>query len=360
MRKSSASSASRSAQLPSAPLKEDFFATMPVRFQAGDGSPLSRILCYGDSLTVGYCNNGFGFEPYGRTMANVLGSLGIACEVSVCGLSGLTAETMVIEKNSAAIKDIADCNHVGKGLAKILADEEQLPSLVLILVGTNDIGFVGHSSVTAEQILRHTQRLHEVCHQAGVPTVALTAPSSFIPAQRQVQRQLAALLTKWAHMEPRVVAQMDCEELLPRQAAAGRFWDPDEIHLSAAGQRAVGEHLARLVAPLLPARAATLEQPTCDTLCESLCPTPPHPSPVRPPRFPFPQAATSYTPAPHGASRGQLAGLPTSPTSSVIRMTSGGVTAAATVARTTVPVIARSLSRSQSAVFNFPTLVMVQ
>lgn len=349
-----------SAQLSSALLKEDFFATMPVRFQAGDSPPRSRILCYGDSLTVGYCNNGFSFEPYGRTMANVLGSLGVACEVSICGLSGLTAETMVLEKNSAAIRDIADCSHVGKGLAKILADEEQLPDLVLILVGTNDIGFVGHSIVTAEQILHHTQRLHEMCHLVGVPTVALIAPSSFIPAQRQVQRQLAALLTKWAHMEPQVVAQADCEDLAPRQAVAGRFWDPDEIHLSAAGQRAVGERLAHVVAPLLPARAS-LEQPSCSTPCDALCPEPPQSSPVRPPRGPLPQAAASFAPlAQHRASRGKLAGRPTSPVKSVIRMTPGGVTAPPPVARANMPVITRSLSRSQSAGSNFATLAMVQ
>lgn len=360
VRTSRASSATRSTTLPSVPLKEEAFAKMPVRFRAGDASPCARILCYGDSLTVGYCNNGLDFEPYGRTMANVLGLSGIACEVSICGLSGLTAEDMVIQKNSAVVRDIADCNHVGKGLAKILEDEEQLPDLVLILVGTNDIGLVGHTSATAEHILGHTQRLHEMCHQLGIPTVALTAPSSFYPPQRRVQRQLAALLAEWARVEPWVVAHADCEELAPRQAAAGRFWDPDELHLSAAGQRALGERLARLAVPLLPSQATGSEQLPSDTLPDSPCPTPPRPSPVRPPRAPSPSAALSPMAASHGAPRGQLTARPRSPTTGLIRMTSGGVASAVTVARTCVPTAKRSLSRSQSAGSHFATLVTVQ
>jgi hypothetical protein len=58
-------------------------------------APLPRIICYGDSNTVGYCNDGHRFEPYGKTMASELALAGMPCEVSVCGLCGYTTEDML-------------------------------------------------------------------------------------------------------------------------------------------------------------------------------------------------------------------------------------------------------------------------
>lgn len=227
---------------------------MPVSFQSGGSDP-RRVLCYGDSLTAGFCNSGMSFEPYGRTLADCMGKAGIACEVSVCGLSGRTAEEMIAEKDSAIFTDCANVDHTGKGLARIL-DDEATPDVVMILVGTNDLGFAGYTTgLTASHILARVQQLHSMCHQRGISTIALTPPCQTHGPMRVMQQQLAALLANWVRTEPQVLALYDVEKLVPR-ALSGGFWDPDDIHMSAAGQRMLGQHLAQLLPPLVDHRAS--------------------------------------------------------------------------------------------------------
>ena len=55
------------------------FAVLLARLASRAGSNMSsaaarRILCYGDSLTVGYHSSGRAFEPYGRQLQDLLGS----------------------------------------------------------------------------------------------------------------------------------------------------------------------------------------------------------------------------------------------------------------------------------------------
>merc|ERR1719341_2141705 len=105
-------------------------AHMPVVFSAGGqlargnataaAPPPRRILCYGDSLTVGFCCGGKFFEPYGRTMARTLGCSGLACSVSVCGLSGASAEEM-LNASRGSFVDVTGCRC--KGLATILNED---------------------------------------------------------------------------------------------------------------------------------------------------------------------------------------------------------------------------------------------
>jgi len=233
-------------------------ARMPVRFQSGGSSPL-RILCYGDSLTAGFCSYGEQFEPYGRTLADAMGKAGKPCEVSVCGLSGRTAEEMIAEKDSAVFTDSAEVGHVGKGLMRILNEEGPF-DVVVILAGTNDLQFAGHSmgaGLTANHILARVKQLHSMCHQLGFSTIALTPPCQMCGPQRVMQQQLAPLLRDWVQTESRVLALYDVEKLAPR-AHTGGFWDADDIHMSAAGQRLFGRRLAQFIAPLVEQRVSDI------------------------------------------------------------------------------------------------------
>lgn len=239
--------------LPTAPV----MARMPVRFQSGGTDP-KRILCYGDSLTAGFCNSGEKFEPYGRTLADMMGRSGIACEVSVCGLSGRTAEEMIAEKDSAIFTDCAALDHVGKGLARIL-DDDGKPDVVVILAGTNDLGFAGFTQgLTAKHILSRVQQLHLMCHQRGISTIALIPPCSTQGPMRLMQQQLAVMLANWVQTERQVLTLYDVEELVPRQPS-GRFWDSDEIHMSVAGQSMLGQLLAQFLPPVVGASDKTIQ-----------------------------------------------------------------------------------------------------
>lgn len=231
---------------------------MPVSFQASV-APVAcsgigrsyRVLCYGDSLTAGFCVEGRQYEPYGRALAETLGAAGLAaCEVAVCGHSGHTAAEMVVNQDAAAVEDIGGM--VGKGLRRIL-EEEPTPDLVLLMAGTNDIGREAHPQTILDDICR----LHAMCHACGVRTVALAPP----PAPRAAagsswetrRRQLSGLLAKWARggRAAGVAALVDPGELVP-SAMGSSLWDLDGLHLSPSGSRLLGQRLAQLVGPLLP------------------------------------------------------------------------------------------------------------
>lgn len=195
-----------------------------------------RILCYGDSLTCGFCLGGSYYEPYGRNFANQLGMAGISCEVSVCGLSGRCAHEMARDAGGAMLDVTGRC---GKGLARAL--EENGPfHLVVIMAGTNDLGQGMQQQVTAEN-LRH---LHGLCHLRGVPTVALAPPPAPCGAVgwEQGRQALLGLMRQMCSTMPGVVECMDPSELMP--AALPDVWDPDGLHFSPLGSSALGLGLA--------------------------------------------------------------------------------------------------------------------
>jgi len=113
-----------------------------------------RVLCYGDSLTAGFCSGGRRFEPYGQFLSSAMRSAGVECEVMICGLSGLTAKEMLDKLNSSAVEDII--GKTGRGLARFL--DEDRPDLVVLMAGTNDFALEGPN---AAAIFEHLRRLHD-------------------------------------------------------------------------------------------------------------------------------------------------------------------------------------------------------
>jgi len=223
-------------------------SAMPLAFCARSRSNLtipSRLLCYGDSLTIGFFDNGQSFEPYGRTLARTLSNLGMSSEVQVCGLSGLTAQEMLTKAHKGVICGAAGCQ--GKGLRRILSDEERFDA-VLIMAGTNDLG-CGYS---AEAVFEYVRSLHGICHANNIPTIALAPPSAKkAPLTWEQERQkLSSLLMEWASASPWVVWAADANEIVPNNGS-GRtrvaFRDPDGLHLSAAGSQQLGKVLAHSI-----------------------------------------------------------------------------------------------------------------
>ena len=145
------------------PLQRHEIEHMPLKFKPNSiGSKPRRVVCYGDSLTAGFCSLGAQFEPYGRTLVKELDTSGVPCEIVVSGHSGKTAEEMVAALDSS-IRDVVGFE--GRGLTRIL-DEDVASDLVIIMAGTNDMGM----GAAPDTIVKHIAQLHAACHSRGVPT----------------------------------------------------------------------------------------------------------------------------------------------------------------------------------------------
>jgi len=230
---------------------------MPVSFssrsQPTNGQVTKKVLCYGDSLTAGFCSEGRQYEPYGRALAEALSQAGASCEVSVCGHSGHTTAQMVANLDEIAVSDVGGM--IGKGLRRCL--DEIRPDLVVIMTGTNDLGKERHP----QSVLEDIGRLHAVCHSRGVPTVALAPPPAPMAPQgtsfEAKRRRLVSLLSEWSLRAAGTLTFADPGDMVPAQAGPGnRVWDADKLHLSPAGSRVLAQQLAALLAPLPALNAA--------------------------------------------------------------------------------------------------------
>merc|ERR1712039_552926 len=92
----------------------------------------------------------------------------VPVDVWMCGLCGRTAAELARRADCRGIEDEFD--RVGKGIQVILTEDPF--DLVLIMVGTNDLG-MGYQS---GDVIKNIKALHQFCHERGVPTVALSLP----------------------------------------------------------------------------------------------------------------------------------------------------------------------------------------
>lgn len=213
-------------------------------------SHLCRILCYGDSLTAGYYANGKRFSPYGNALQESLRSLGLQCEISICGISGRRADEMVAELDSPICRDMV--GKIGKGLAYIL-DREGPYDLVILMAGTND--FV--PNVNLKMVRDSVCRLHSVCHMRGVPTVMLAAPCN----AAEMRIGLGRLLKDWARKNPsKVLGFLDPEDVMPRSKVA--CWEADQVHFTPTGSRTLGGQLSPIIAQILQKLGRTARGPS--------------------------------------------------------------------------------------------------
>jgi len=243
---------------------------MPTAFHSGTpgSSRECSILCYGDSLTVGYCTQGRKFDPYGRTLALALGKAGIACQVAVCGHSGHSVAQMVANRNAQEVQDAAGL--LGQGLERILAQAEVLPELVLLMAGTNDLG----AGTDPQTICADISSLHDICHSRGIPTLVIAPPPApGVQGASAARRQRLARLLEWWAQEAAgpeggpLATFVDPANLVPLGVADGEdgLWDWDGLHLAPRGSRLLGRELAGIVAPLLQQQAVAAPPPPLAT-----------------------------------------------------------------------------------------------
>lgn len=200
-----------------------------------------RILCYGDSLTAGTSDGFFVEYPYApHLQAGLQHQFG---EHSVVvrhrGLPGWTAANMVEDLDGPAT-----------GLrAAIQGIQDPALSLVVILAGTNDLGY----GVGEEEIFDSIATLHQVAWDNGVPrTIAIGIPSSGYQESNTDAKALATRVNE--------KLQQYCADR-PKQATFvsfpfgyerdGENWARDTLHFSQRGYQVLGESLVPVVAMVL-------------------------------------------------------------------------------------------------------------
>ena len=92
-----------------------------------------RILCYGDSLTAGFCCGGFKFAPYPVFLKEKLDTLNSSClfEVNHFGFCGWTTKQLLDNAHNKNLKDFVGMS--GPGLA--IALKEKHYDLLVLMAG---------------------------------------------------------------------------------------------------------------------------------------------------------------------------------------------------------------------------------
>eukprot|EP00443_Scrippsiella_acuminata_P128507 CAMPEP_0115718832 /NCGR_PEP_ID=MMETSP0272-20121206/77650_1 /TAXON_ID=71861 /ORGANISM="Scrippsiella trochoidea, Strain CCMP3099" /LENGTH=157 /DNA_ID=CAMNT_0003161405 /DNA_START=15 /DNA_END=488 /DNA_ORIENTATION=+ len=119
---------------------------------------------------------------------------------------------------------------------------------------------VADSDSESEHVVDHIQRLHEVCHSAGVPSVILSVPPSLFAKEASgygdKYDEVNFMLQEWARgadataESQGVLGYINTEALLP-YSEDSLLWDRDGLHFSRAGSLHFGAQLAERLRPLL-------------------------------------------------------------------------------------------------------------
>eukprot|EP00529_Nitzschia_sp_RCC80_P001431 CAMPEP_0113439544 /NCGR_PEP_ID=MMETSP0014_2-20120614/94_1 /TAXON_ID=2857 /ORGANISM="Nitzschia sp." /LENGTH=237 /DNA_ID=CAMNT_0000330305 /DNA_START=194 /DNA_END=907 /DNA_ORIENTATION=+ /assembly_acc=CAM_ASM_000159 len=209
-----------------------------------------RIFCYGDSLTAGTCSDTpFELFPYAPHLEKLLNNNDANSEnyrrfvVRHRGLPGWTAKEMV---------RVAD--EPQYGLRTIINNiKDPSLSVVIILAGTNDVGYAMSSSSNddaAKSIVSDVAALHEIVWQQGIKTIVVGIP----PSGYQSMVKEAKVLVDNVNGQLRTF----CEQQADRQKATfvefpfeyqpnGENWSSDGLHFSPKGYEALARHLAQPV-----------------------------------------------------------------------------------------------------------------
>mmetsp|Transcript_40192 Transcript_40192/g.97087 ORF Transcript_40192/g.97087 Transcript_40192/m.97087 type:complete len:294 (+) Transcript_40192:219-1100(+) len=210
-----------------------------------------RIFCYGDSLTAGTCSDTpFELFPYAPHLEKLLNNNDANSEnyrrfvVRHRGLPGWTAKEMV---------RVADEPQYGlRTIIKNIKDPSL--SVVIILAGTNDVGYAISSSSSnddgAKSVVSDVTALHEMVWQQGIKTIGVGIPPSGYQSMvndakvvvDNVNGQLRTLLS-----EQQTDLKTTFVEFPFEYQPNGENWSSDGLHFSPKGYEVLARHLAQPV-----------------------------------------------------------------------------------------------------------------
>jgi len=186
--------------------------------------PAIRVLCYGDSLTSGYCPltsmlSSQTTVTYGEMLQERLqDQMGTDVEVIVCGVVGSTTKPLLENADRPRFLDCA--NREVAGLRALLLGQGPF-DVVMLLLGQGDLA-EGHQAAT---IVERTLAMHKICFDCDVPTIALGLPVDHRAATLHsfASRHLLVndILKSWSlgEHESRWTLYVDCSKLMPYSGA---------------------------------------------------------------------------------------------------------------------------------------------
>ena len=211
--------------------------------------PTVRILCFGDSLTAGSIDmdGSGGLFPYATHLKAALEEQApeSTWQVGHLGMPGWTAEQMV----QTADDPVRGLRH------RLKQVQNPSLSLVVILAGTNDLGYWYESPVedAAAGILQSITALHIMAHERNVASLAVGIPTSRSQQQvsplRELRLRVNERLGEWAEASsasrasytPFPSSVVPDPQINPKE---DEFWSEDGLHLTAKGYAAMGRALA--------------------------------------------------------------------------------------------------------------------
>jgi lysophospholipase L1-like esterase len=202
-----------------------------------------RILCYGDSLTAG--TSGADMFPYAPILETLLiernsNNKNRNIQVRHKGLPGWTVGRMVEELKTGASTSLTSA---------IRGVQNPSLSLVILLAGTNDLGYESQADIIFDNLMR----LHEAAWSAGVPrTIAIAIPPSGYQSQVAAAKELAVSINSMLEQACKTNNHRMTYVKFPFPfETRGRTWYSDTLHFSQEGYSALAHSLAPVVDQVL-------------------------------------------------------------------------------------------------------------
>ena len=189
-----------------------------------------RILCVGDSITEGYYSGGKAFHPYTKKLSELLNAEKnhVVYNVYNEGKSGECVEPEMTNRMPSLIQKYKPVD------------------LAIVIGGTND--FSNHNC-TKGNLLHGIKKLHDMAHEAGIKTVAVTIPDSNAPQlpgrsdKEDVWESVNDKIRDYAKEHDDVIL-CDLAEELPYRTLTDderkKYWD-DNLHYNPAGYDRMAE-----------------------------------------------------------------------------------------------------------------------
>lgn len=192
-----------------------------------------RILCFGDSLTSGFCHHGLTEHPYSDRLKELITSAFPHRQVHIF--------------TNGEPGDIASNQPWERRLAEEL--KKRPYDWVIVLGGTNDIG----NALTGEQTMKGLERTWRSILFKGSQLLALTIPECHVKipwldeARDHVNEKILNYKARNFHV-------FDLNKALPYYSLSPNdreeYWD-DGLHLSPSGYDWMGSLVAKALIPLL-------------------------------------------------------------------------------------------------------------
>ena len=156
---------------------------------------VKRILCYGDSLTSGFCRRGAKHTPYAHPLKDKLQASLTNNEIEVdhFGFDGLTTKNLLDNANADNYRDVN--GRPGPGIIKVLKKKEY--QLIILMAGTNDVLHEIASEETISNLneLSNLAKPEEVQSRSilniGIPDSSIFDDAVSIQTRQQVNQMLA-------------------------------------------------------------------------------------------------------------------------------------------------------------------------